>query len=290
MNSIPPPVSLLKVFHHRQQPNAVPSGDVVKPFIELVIVMLDGRGWMHDGEEWREVTAGDLIWLAPGDRNIGRADPENLFRCLAVEFKVSRPEGMGIRRFSKWTNTEEIELLTQESTRRVWNEKFDRNALRDYLYFRFLYQVRAYELALSEPQYPGPVGAVMARIERDFSCPLRIEELAKEAGWSVFHLHNEFQKQTQNTPHQTLIQQRIHVAKERLLCTSDSVKEIAVYCGFFDVAAFANTFKTHTGETPSAFRTSRWLMRNSEVPIGARNGRQFAYATMGNRILPSCEI
>ena len=34
---------------------------------------------------------------------------------------------------------------------------------------------------------------VMARIERDFSRPLRIEELAKDAGWSVSHLHNEFQ-------------------------------------------------------------------------------------------------
>ena len=101
----------------------------------------------------------------------------------------------------------------------------------------------------------------MDRIGRDFSYPLRIEELAKEAGWSVSHLHNEFLKQTQNTPHQTLIKRRIHVAKERLLCTSDSVKEIAMNCGFFDVAAFAHTFKNHTGETPSAFRATRWKRR-----------------------------
>lgn len=216
---------------------------------------------MRDGEEWREVTAGDLIWLAPGDPVATRSDPENLHRCLSVEFKVSRPEGMGIRRFSKWTDTEEVERLTIETTRMFWNEKFDRNALRDYLYFRLLYQVRAYELALREPQYPGPVGEVMARIGRDFSRPLRIEELAKEAGWSVSHLHSEFQKHTRSTPHQMLIQKRIHVAKERLLCTSASIKEIAVHCGFFDVAAFAHTFKNHTGQTPGAFRTSRWKRR-----------------------------
>ena len=261
MNSIPPPVSLLQVFHHRHQPNSIPSNDIVKPFVELVLLILGGRTWVRDREEWREVTTGDLIWFAAGDPVATRADPENLHSCLAVEFQVSRPEGMGIRRFSKWTDTEEIERLTQESIRRVWNEKFDRNVLRDYLYFRLLYQVRAYELELSEPQYPGPVGAVMARIERDFSSPLRVEELAKEAGWSVSHLHNEFQKQTRNTPHQILIKKRIHVAKERLLCTSDSVKEIAMHCGFFDVAAFAHTFKNHTGETPSSFRTSRWKRR-----------------------------
>ena len=261
MAPIPPPVSLLKVFHHRHQPNFRPSKDVVKPFVELVLLILEGRTWVRDGEAWAEVAAGDLVWLAPGDPVATRADPENLHSCLAVEFKVSRPEGMGIRRFSKWTDTEEIERFAQESIRRVWNEKFDRNTLRDYLYFRLLYQVRAYELALSEPQYTGPVGTVMDRIARDFSQPLRIEELAREAGWSVSHFHNEFQKQTQSTPHRMLIQKRIHVAKERLLCTSDSVKEIAMHCGFFDVAAFAHTFKSHTGETPSSFRNSRWKRR-----------------------------
>ena len=261
MNSVPPPVSLLKVYHHHHQPNSIVCEDVVQPFVELVLLILGGHTWVRDGEEWREVTAGDLIWFAPGDPVATLSDPENLYRCLAVEFKVSRPGGMGIRRFSKWTDTEEIERLTLESTRRVWNEKFDRNALRDYLYFRLLYQVRAYELALSEPQYTGPVGAVMDRIERDFSYSLRIEELAKEAGWSVSHLHNEFQKQTQSTPHQLLIQKRIRVAKERLLCTADSIKQIAVHCGFFDISAFAHTFKTHTGETPSSFRTTRWNRR-----------------------------
>lgn len=258
MNSIPPPVSLLHLFHHRQPAKSVPSGDRVKPYIEMVELILEGRAWVRDGEEWREVTAGDLIWESPGDTMIGRADPDNLFRCLAVKFEVSRPEGMGVRRFSKWTDIEEIERLTSESIRMMCNENFDRDALRDYLYFRLLYQVKAYELELLEPSYPEPIRVVISRIERDFSKPLRIEELAKEAGWSVSHLHYEFQKHTQSTPHQKLIQKRIHVAKERLLSTSNSIKEIAVHCGFFDVSAFAHTFKTHTGKTPSAFRTSQY--------------------------------
>ena len=74
---------------------------------------------------------------------------------------------MGIRRILKWAETEEIERFAQDSIRMMWNEKFDRNTLRDYLYFRLLYQVRAYELALSEPEYTGPVGTVMDLIARD---------------------------------------------------------------------------------------------------------------------------
>ena len=261
MNSVPPPVSLDIVYLHHQRSGENPVPSVMEPCRERVEVIISGRAWVREGKGWREVKPGDLLWQAPGDETISRSDFENPYVCFAVEFNVSRPEGMGIRRFSKWTDTEEVERLTIETTRMFWNEKFDRNALRDYLYFRLLYQVRAYELALSEPQYTGPVGAVMDRIERDFSYPLRIEELAKEAGWSVSHLHNEFQKQTQSTPHQILIQKRIRVAKERLLCTADSIKQIAIHCGFFDISAFAHTFKTQTGETPSAFRTSRWNQR-----------------------------
>jgi len=255
MNSIPPPVSLRKVFHHRHPPNCVPSGDAIRPFVEWVILMLEGRAWVRDGEAWREVSAGDLIWSAPGDLHIGRADPENLFRCLAVEFEVSRPEGMGIRRFSKWTDIEEIEQLTAECTRMMWSEQFDRNALRDYLYFRLLYQVRLYEMMPKTVDYPRSVAAVVARIEREYAKPLRMEDLAKEAGSSISHLHSEFRKYVKSSPHQALIQKRLQVARGLLLSSNAPIKQIAYECGYFDLPAFVHAFKAHTGETPGKFRS-----------------------------------
>ena len=95
---------------------------------------------------------------------------------------------------------------------------------------------------------------MIARIESDFAKPLRLGDLAREAGWSVPHLHAEFQKHAQTTPHQMLLQKRLRVAKERLISTWEPVKNIAVECGFSDTAAFGHVFKAHTGQTPREYR------------------------------------
>jgi len=261
MNPIARPTALRTVFVHRQPPNQHPlpkNVGTVAPNAEMVQLLLGGRGWTRDGDEWHEVTAGDLIWDGPGNENISRSDFENPFSCLAVGFQVSRKEGMGIRRFSRWNDLEEINRLASEVLRMMWNPEFDRSALCDYLYFRFLYQVRLYELSLKTANCPPAVAAVVERIERDYAQPLRLEDLAKESGWSVSHLHSEFRKHTRTPPHRMLMQKRLQSARARLLSSNAPIKQIAQECGFFDLPAFVHAFKAQTGQTPGAFRASHW--------------------------------
>ena len=261
MDPIPNPLALENVQYHRQPTGSHPTPVTLPPYREHVELVTGGRGWVRDGGEWREVLPGDVIWQAPGDQTIGRSDFENPYRCVAVNFRVSRAKGMGIRRFSKWPDVEAINSLYSESLRLLWHDLFDQNALRDYLFARLLYQVRLYERSLREARYPAPVAAVIARIEGDFAQPLRIEDLAKESGWSVPHLHSEFQKHVQSTPHQVLIQKRLRVARERLASTSEPIKQIAADCGFPDMTAFGRVFKARTGQTPSKFRDYHWGRR-----------------------------
>lgn len=52
-----------------------------------------------------------------------------------------------------------------------------------------------------------------------------------------------------------LIQQRVLLQAKRLLQSTDlSIKEIAFELGFVDHAYFSNSFKSHTGATPTEFR------------------------------------
>ena len=49
-----------------------------------------GRGWVRDGGDWREVTAGHLLWNDSGDETIARSDFADPYRCLAVRLRVTR--------------------------------------------------------------------------------------------------------------------------------------------------------------------------------------------------------
>ena len=249
-----PPVSLEYVNHYRQTGRQHPRPFLIPPHRELVELVTGGRGWVQDGREWREVLPGDLLWHGPGDETIGRSDFENPYRCLSVRFRVRRAKGMGLPRFSKWPDIEEINVLASECSRLALDDAFDRQTLGDYLFARLLFQVRLSERALRASRYPVPLAAAVARIERDFAKPLRMTDLARAAGWSAPHLHAEFQKHLQTTPHQMLLQKRLRVAKERLISSWEPVKQIAVECGFADTAAFGHVFKAQTGQTPTAFR------------------------------------
>ena len=252
--NIPHPLELEYAFHYHHSGTKHPRAYCIAPFQELVEVVTCGRGWVRDGQEWREVLAGDMLWHSPGDETIGRADFENHYHCLAVGFRVRRAKGTGMPRFSSWADMAEVNVLANECSHLMLDEAFDRQVLRDYLHSRLVFQVRLSERASRASCYPAPLAAALARIERDFGLPLRLGDLARDAGWSVPHLHAEFQKHLQVSPHQMLMQKRLRVAKERLICTWDPVKRIAVECGFSDTAAFGHTFKAQTGQTPTEYR------------------------------------
>ena len=95
----------------------------------------------------------------------------------------------------------------------------------------------------------------MEEIENSFAKRLPVARLAKVAGCSVPHLHEEFRRHMDTTPHQAVIQRRLQEARKRLLESRDSIKEISHACGFSDPAAFVRTFKLSTGTTPGTFRS-----------------------------------
>ncbi|XHR27509.1 MAG: helix-turn-helix domain-containing protein [Chthoniobacteraceae bacterium] len=259
MNPVPFPLSLIDVFTYRQESGKHPRPFILSPYDEWVEIVTGGHGWVREreGDGWHELLPGDLVWQAPGDESLGRSDFENPFRTFVVKFRVRDAQGMGMPRFSKWPDVEEISLLAHETTRLILDETFSRDVMRDYLFSKLIYQIHLHERSQQMTRYPAPIAAVILRIEKDFAQPLRLEELARESGWSLPHLHTEFQKYLKIPPHQMLIQRRLRVAKKRLVSTDEAIKTIAVECGFANIAAFSHAFKAHTGQTPSEYRAYR---------------------------------
>jgi AraC family transcriptional regulator len=98
------------------------------------------------------------------------------------------------------------------------------------------------------------VTAALRRIEREPQAPLTLAILAREAGVSRFHFLRMFSRIARLTPHQFILQRRLHRAALRLRGGTEAVTEIAYDCGFNDLSTFNRRFRRIMGLPPQAWR------------------------------------
>ena len=244
---------LEQISHYHQLPGVHPRPVPIPLYYERIELVTGGRGWIADGDGWREVFPGDLIWNKPGDYTIGRSDFENPYRCLSVTLKGSKPNGLGLPRFSRWPNLEEVKQFTHEVARLFQDEGFNRVVLRDYAVGRLLFCLHTHQHRAGG-ELPPPLRLTLDFIRRNFAQPCSVAEIAKVAGWSSAHLHHAFVRHLGMTPHQAVLRERLRAARERLVSSPQPVKWIAVECGFGDASSFTHVFKAAMGMTPGAYR------------------------------------
>jgi AraC-like DNA-binding protein len=98
------------------------------------------------------------------------------------------------------------------------------------------------------------VAKVVERLQRDYAEPLRIADLAREAGLSMAQLERHVTQLYRVTPRQLLARVRLD-ASLALLAGDDSIAAIAHACGYADHSAFARQFKRSTGMSPREYRS-----------------------------------
>ena len=91
-----------------------------------------------------------------------------------------------------------------------------------------------------------------AAVHRDEDVSL--QTLARQSGFSAFHLHRIFGSITGETPKHFTRRIRLERAAAMLLTSSGSVLEVALMCGFQSHEVFIRTFRQRFGMTPSAYR------------------------------------
>lgn len=85
------------------------------------------------------------------------------------------------------------------------------------------------------------------------SASIALDALAGLAGMSRYQTIRAFRTVTGMTPHAWQLNQRINLARNRLL-DGDGIASVAQHLGFADQAHFQRVFKAHTGVTPGRFR------------------------------------
>lgn len=111
---------------------------------------------------------------------------------------------------------------------------------------------RVYQPAAREASKMVQSGREMILAAETHDLPL--EEIARRLGTSYSNFRRTFREHTGVGPHQYRLHLKLSQARDLLLNTQLSVKEIAIQCGFEEEQYFCRFFKKAMGRTPSSYR------------------------------------
>jgi AraC family transcriptional regulator len=107
-------------------------------------------------------------------------------------------------------------------------------------------------------EYRRRVCIAMNYISRNLRIDLPLEDIAKEAAFSMFHFHRIFRAVVGETVSEFTWRLRLEAAANRLRSGArDSVTAIALDCGFSSSQNFARAFRQRFDMSPSAYRNSK---------------------------------
>ncbi len=95
-----------------------------------------------------------------------------------------------------------------------------------------------------------------ALIQRLYSVPLSLDNIAKEMHISKSYLCKVYKKETGLSIIDALNRHRIEVAKELLKTTDKKIQEVSTLTGFDSAQYFTNVFAKYAGMTPKEFQYS----------------------------------
>jgi AraC family transcriptional regulator len=102
--------------------------------------------------------------------------------------------------------------------------------------------------------YRTAVERAIAYMKEHLTEPLDLDQLARVAAVSKFHLVRVFGEMTGIPPRYFLACLRIQRAKELLLAPRASVTDVCFEVGYTSLGSFSNTFRELVGLSPEAFR------------------------------------
>lgn len=91
-------------------------------------------------------------------------------------------------------------------------------------------------------------------VETNLTCRMTVDDIAAQTGFHRSHFSRVFRSVTGESPHSYLVRRRLERAQELMLCTEQTLAQIALDCGMADQAHLTRLFRRHVGETPACWR------------------------------------
>ena len=232
---------------------------------DLVILCLRGIGWVRHGGEMRELTTGDLVWLAAGEFHAYGSGPADPWTIVWAHFTGEE--------VSAWRSLLGMAGTAQEFVRSLPDDRLDEVAL-DQVYaslergFAVRHQVaaaaalrRALSTVAQVAHAPRDVRSAHERVvvsieslRSDWQRSHRLDELAATANVSVGHYSALFRRHTGFAPIDFIIRLRVQHACRLLDTTALPIGEVAELVGYQDPYYFTRCFRRIMGCSPRLYR------------------------------------
>lgn len=223
------------------------------------------------------VEEGSLVFRKPGQLTIGKGD-YNMY-LMTLDFAHTEPDASKLFRgvdgacqkisefreldmippVFKPKHYEELKRLFEHLSRCSYPGVVDQEQQKEYireLLLLVLYEAHSYNRKnrLRTDNQTNAARQAHYYILEHFREPIRIQDVASMLYLNENYLIRIFKKQYQITPNQYLLETRLHHARYLLLYSDQSVKEIALSCGFHTTSYFIKKFSLRFQKTPSLFR------------------------------------
>jgi len=110
----------------------------------------------------------------------------------------------------------------------------------------------------TNPTYSQQIQSCAAYIEAHLDEELSLEKLAKQVGYSEYHLSRKFKNETGQNIRDYIKTARVERAKLLLTTTELSIRDIAEQLCFCAPSHFASVFREVTGELPQEYRKANY--------------------------------
>lgn len=251
----------------------------------VLIIGLKGTLYIQESEHQFEVKPGDVLYLLPGVTHFGYypcPEPLSYFWChfrlnvpyafeeedsfflrnqgqipkSGVEF-INQNKTMLLPLYHNYENTDEIKVIFNELLGVVSDEEYVQAIADNYLNIillrlsaKYLYDYGVSHTVESNRRLSAILEWIRVNYDKDISS----SDIAEHFNYNENYLSRLIRNKTGLGLQKYIAAKKIEKAKEILLDSDSSVKEVAFCLGFTDDKYFMRVFKNFQGITPTQFR------------------------------------
>ena len=217
-----------------------------------------GECVIQHGDKIFVAKAGDFFMLHPHVYQHYYSNPKN--PCKKIFFLI-RGGTKFVRHLVNDYNLSSVVHLPDFNTPTYWEECFEAIQNKDsnfsrlfHLNIHALLTDVADKITFIENNRISNMRDLKDFMERNITKQITIDDCCELTGMEKSQLTKIFKQTFDTSPIAYFMELKIHAAKSMLAETDASVSEIASTYAFYDTYHFSNTFKKHTGYSPSEYR------------------------------------
>ncbi len=212
------------------------------------------QGCVHIEEDGKEYTLsrGDALLLYPGVVHTGNRVSTGTTEFFWVHFLT---DDIGYFGMDKLTSAEG-EYITLNLFRELLHIA-NSSLMPDYAKDLSCGSIIAHLASIGKREESSPTVAfskISEWVRMNIRCDMKVQDIAETFGYNKTYISRLFKRHSGMTLKDYINRERIKCAKELLLTTQSSIKEIAFELGFGDENLFVKFFKYHENMSPTSFR------------------------------------